>query len=170
MSPVLNSNQFDMSAVVGQKALSTNPNPAIFSYRYDPTATATDRIVAGEGVKFVDLGASDVNGDPVINKRTADTDAIAGVRIFKQKKGESEPGDVMEIATQGAVIYMNAGAAILRGALVDLVPATPGNVITHVATTEIFGVALDKATAADQLVRVLITARGFAELPLYNLP
>lgn len=168
MSDVLNSNQFGMNPVVGQIDLRTNPNPAIFSFRYNQEATATDRIVAGEGVKLVDLAANDVNGVPVVDKRTADADAIMGVRIFKNKKGESEPGDIFEVAGQGAVIYMNANAAIARGALVALVIATIGDVVTR-TTEEIFGIALDKATAADELIRVLLTARGFAELPLYQL-
>lgn len=169
MSDVLNSNQFNMTPVVGQLDLRTNPNPSVFSFRYNPEATSTDRTVAGEGVKLVDLGASDVNGVPIVDKRTLDADAIAGVRIFKNKKGESEPGDIIEVAGEGAVIYMNSNAAIARGALVSLVIATIGDVITR-TTEEIFGIALDKATAADELIRVKITARGFAELPLYNLP
>lgn len=163
----LNSNQFSQTPVVGMLDLRTNPNPSLFSLRYNPGDTSTNRIVPGEGVKLVDLGASDVNGVPVVGKRAADADAIMGVRVFNPEKNQKEPGDIMEIACQGAVVYMEAAAAANRGTEVALTLATAGRVQAR-TTEELLGIQLDKSAALGDLVRVLITARGFAELPYYE--
>lgn len=164
----LNSNQFGQTPVVGMLDMRTNPNPAVFNFRYDPTDTPTNTMVPGEGVKLVDLGGSDVNGVPIVGKRTADADAIMGVRVYNPEKNQKNPGDIMEIAGQGAVVFLEAAAAMNRGTNVALTLATPGRVQAQ-TTEEILGITLTKAAALGDLVRVLITARGFAELPLYQL-
>lgn len=163
-----NSNAFTQQRVPGQLDLRTNPNPAVYTVRYAQTATSTDRIVPGEGTKLVDLGGDDNNGPPIVNKRTDDGDAIFGVRIFNPEKNQKAPADLMQVAGQGAVIFMEAAAAANRGVNVALVTATPGRVATR-TTEEILGIQLDKSTALGDVVRVLITARGFSELALYEL-
>ena len=165
---VLNTNQFNQTAVVGMIDLNTNPNASIFTMRYDSEATSTLRIINGEGVQLKDLGANDPLGVPFVDKRAADTDGIFGVKIFSTKENSDAPGEVFEVAGQGAVMWLEASAAIARGGIVALVIATEGQVVTR-TTEEILGVALDKAKAANDLIRVFITARGFAELPLYEL-
>lgn len=163
-----NMNQFRQTATVGMLDLQTNPNPAVMTVRHNSEATSTNRIVPGEGVKLVDLGADDPGGVPFVDKRALDADGIKGVQILNPKTNSVAPGEVMEIAGQGAVIFMEASAAIAREALVALVIATAGQVVTR-TTEEILGLALDKAFAAGDLIRVEITARGFAELALYEL-
>ena len=151
-----NMNQFVQTPVVGDLDLQSNPNPAVITCRFiDASATADTTLVPGEGVNLVDLGASDFAGDPLVDERAANTDAIFGVNTYKTQKNASESRDIVQIALRGAVVYMNSGAAILRGATVELVLATPGNVITQ-STGTALGRALDKATAADQTIRVLI--------------
>ena len=153
-----NINQFKQTPVVGDLDLQTNPNPALFTCLFeDISATANTTLVPGEGVILVDAGANDpLEGPPLVDERAANTDAIFGVNIYKTEKNASESGDKVQIAGSGAVVYMNAGAAILRGAAVELVLATPGNVITQ-STGTTLGTALDKATAADQVIRVLVS-------------
>lgn len=165
---VFNMNQFNQTAVIGMVDLNTNPNAAIFTMRYDSEATSTLRIVNGEGVQLKDLGANDPLGVPFVDKRAADSDGIFGVKIFSTKENSDAPGEIFEVAGQGAVIWMEASAAVVRGALVALVIATEGQVVTR-TSEEILGVAIDKAKSANDLIRVLITARGYAELPLYEL-
>jgi len=150
-----NMNQFKQSTVVGELDLQTSANPAVFTVLLSPES-ATTGMVPGEGVKLVDLGASDFRGiNPIVDVRALDADAIFGVKVFNTKKNSNVAGEVIQIAGKGAAIWLNAGAAILRGASVDLVLATPGNVVMADGAT-VLGVALDKATAADQLIRVLI--------------
>lgn len=153
-----NINQFKKAPVVGSLDLSTNPNPALFTCRFvDASATAGTTIVPGEGVKLIDRGANDIPGPPIVDERAADADAIFGVKIYTTEKAASETGEFVQVAGPGAVVYMNAGAAILRGAAVELVLATPGNVITAAASgTPDLGICLDKATAANDVVRILI--------------
>lgn len=163
-----NMNQFKQTASVGMLDLQTNPNPAVMTVRHNSEATSTNTIVPGEGVKLVDLGADDPGGVPFADKRAADSDGIKGVKILNPKQNAVPVGDVFEIAGQGAVIFMEASAAIARDALVALVIATAGQVVTR-TTEEVFGIAIDKAFAAGDLIRVEVTARGFAELALYEL-
>lgn len=157
----LNQNQFKQSRVLGEPDLTLNPTPNVYSVRFNPEATVdTDFLTPGEGVKLVDLAGNDVNGVPIVDERAADADAIFGVKIFDTKNGSNDPSDIVQVAGKDAVIWMNAGAAIARGAKVALVLATPGNVVTQ-TTEALFGLALDKATAADQLIRVQVKAEGY---------
>ena len=150
-----NMNQFKQTPVVGSVDLQTNANPAMFTCRFKDVSAGGATLVPGEGVKLVDLGASDFVGPPIVDER-ATTDVIFGVKLFTTKENTAEDGDIVQIAGDGAVVFMNAGAAIVRGAKVELVDATPGNVITSAGTNRILGIALDKATAADQVIRVLV--------------
>lgn len=155
----LNTNQFKQQNVVGALDLVTNPNPSVMTVRYDWTNASTDTIVPGEGLILADLGASDAVGLPVVDIRALDADAIEGVLIFDPKKATKDPGDVITIAKKGAVVYMESSAAIVRGAKVALVLATAGQVVT--ATTEaLFGKALDKASGANEIIRIEILAEG----------
>lgn len=153
-----NINQFSQTPVVGDLDLQTNPNPALFTCKFDDiSATAGTTLVPGEGTILVDAGANDpLTGPPLVDERAANTDAIFGINIYKTEKNASDDGDLVQIAGSGAVVYMNAGAAVNRGAAVELVLATPGNVITQ-ATGTTLGTSLDKATAADQVIRILIS-------------
>ncbi|MDA3823852.1 MAG: DUF2190 family protein [Bacteroidales bacterium] len=157
-------NQFTQSPVVGELDLQTNPNPATFTCLFkDASETADTTLVPGEGAKLVDLGAADIVGiNPIVDERAAVTDPLFGVKVFSTKKNAAVDGEIVQIAGKGAVMFLNSGAAILRGASVSLVLATPGNVITNVATGELLGVALDKASAANKVIRVLIDPEGFA--------
>lgn len=152
-----NLNQFGKLPIVGDLDLQTNPNPFIFTCRFvDVSATANTTLSPGEGVLLVDLGANDSQGPPIVDERAANTDAIFGIKTYVTEQNATPTDNRVEIAGSGAVIYMNAGAAINRGAAVELVLATPGNVITQ-ATGTTLGTSLDKATAADQVIRVLIS-------------
>lgn len=156
MSNTFNANQFNQAPVVGQLDLTTNPNPAVISCRYNPSATSTLRLVNGEGVNLKDLGASDSKGSPIVDKRAANTDAVFGVKIFNTLENSSAPGSSVEIAIKGAVVYMKCLAAVARGEKVSLVVASTGEVKVLDTGYEEFGLALDKGATGD-LIRVLIT-------------
>lgn len=152
-----NMNQFNQTPVVGDLDLQTNPNPATFTCLFkDKSETADTTMVPGEGAKLIDLDTADIAGiNPIVDERALVSDPIFGVKIFNTKKNASVDGELVQIAGEGAVVFMNSGAAILRGAKVELVLATPGNVVTYSSGSE-FGTALDKVSAGDQIVRVLI--------------
>lgn len=157
----LNTNLFKQAAVAGTLDLVTNPNPSVMSVRFDPGAGAATLDV-GEGCKLKDLGASDSVGPPIVGERVSDVDEIFGMRIFSTKEGESVAGDMTEIAFKGAVVFMTAKAAILRGAQCSLEFGVAGQ-IQAIGTKAIFGQTLDKAGSAGDLIRVLITADGITE-------
>jgi hypothetical protein len=137
--------------------LQTNPNPSLMTCRFkDASETEGTTLVPGEGVKLIDLGASDFAGPPVVDERATNaTDEIFGANIYNTQKNENVDGDIVQIARKGTVIFMNSGEAMNRGTKVELVLATPGNVVTQ-STGKQFGTLLDKASAADELVRVMI--------------
>lgn len=164
---VLNQNQFRQGAQVGMLDLVVNPNPAVFTCRLY-NASATLEMAPGQGMKLIDRGASDSVGPPIVDERAADGDAIFGVKIFSTKENDDVAGDIIEVAGQGAVIWMEASEAIARGAILALVEAAAGEVAIQ-STEEVLGIALDKAAADGDLLRVLITARGFAELAFYEM-
>lgn len=150
-----NMNQFTKTAVAGSLDLVASGNNTVFTVRLNPSY-AGDGMVPGEGVDLVDLGASDISGGlPIVGVRALDTTSIFGVKITNTKKNTAEAGEVIQVAGKGSVIWMNASEAIPRGSEVALVLATPGDIA--IADTEtVLGRTIDKASAADQLVRVLI--------------
>ena len=155
----LQTNSFRQTQLVGQLDLTTNPNPAITPVTYNPSGVGGD-IIPGTGLILTDLGVADSIGDPIVDVRAADADAIYGVLVFDTKGGTKEIGDRITVAKVGSIIVMNSNAAILRGAKVALVLATPGDVVTQGAEA-LFGIALDKASAADDLIRIEVKAQGY---------
>ena len=152
--PLQNMNQFKQTQIVGTLDLSSNINNALTCrFRYDDGSS--DTLLPGEGVKIVDLGANDSVGPPIIDERALDADVIFGIKLYTPKKNTSEVGEIVQIAQPGDIVNMNSGAAILRGANVSLVLATPGNVVTTTAEA-ILGIALDKVAGANEIVRVKI--------------
>ena len=109
--------------------------------------------VAGQALK---LDTSSLGGVPKLVPTSANTDATFGFAIFTLKDQSFAADSHLEVACTGAVMYLNSGAAITRGAAVEMVAATAGNVITSGGTNPIVGKALDGASAANQLIRVLI--------------
>lgn len=152
-----NMNQFAQTPVVGELDLQSNPNPSVFTCLFkDKSETASTTLVPGEGAKLIDLDTDDIVGvNPIVDERALVSDPIFGAKVFSTKKNAAVDGEIVQIAGEGAVMFMNSDAAILRGAKVELVLGTPGNVKTYSSGSE-FGTALDKVGAADKIVRVLI--------------
>ena len=145
-------NQFRMGPTVGAICLTTNPNPATMTVRYNPDATET--LEVGEVVKLVDLGATDPNGVPIVEKRESNSDRVFGVRLYGTKEGETQPGDVCEVIILTGVVWMKAEEAVERGASVE--PLLAAGYVQNFGVARILGVALDKARAKDDLIRVYI--------------
>lgn len=156
-----NINQFKQGKAVGDIDLNYFGGEAVVSCRYNPEATSTDTLVAGESVMLKDLGADDVGGPPIIDKRTSEhLSTIFGTVKRSLKQATFSPGDMVEIAIGGACMFLKASGALSRGAAVTPVLATAGSV-KAVSTKTHYGILLDKAADGD-IVRVLIQADGVA--------
>lgn len=161
----LNMNQFAQTNFTGQLDLQTNPNVNVFTARLNPSSSATvgsvAGVAAGTPVKLVDLGAGDQNGVPEVDVTTVLTDYLLGVVISSTKDGIVPPGNTLQVASVGAVVWMNSAGALSRGFAVIADYATPGNVMAVTGKTgTVFGVTLDKATGANQLIRIAVLSNG----------
>lgn len=156
-----NINQFVPESAVGELDLSFFGGENIISCRYNPEATSTNRLVAGESVMLKDLSSDDVVGPPIVDERTSEHEStIFGTVRKSAKKKEYKPGDMVEIAVAGAVMRLKAAGALARGAAVTPVLNTPGSV-KAVSTKTHYGITLDKI-ADGAIGRVLIQADGVA--------
>lgn len=143
-----NPNQFFQTPEKGQIDLTINPT--VFSVQVDAAQVAP--LVPGELVKL----ATTAGGVPKVLASAAATDAHFGVAVFNRKTASFPANAMLEVASFGSVIYMEAGAPITRGASVAY--AASQKVVTAVATNTIVGKALDSASADGALIRVYIGA------------
>jgi hypothetical protein len=163
MSNYFYPNQFKKKRIVGESYLNVAPNPFQMDVKYDPEDTSTNRLIPAEGVILKDLGANDVavSGIPIVGKRTANTDAVYGVKLFSVLKNQSIPGDNVVIATKGDVVAFQCSGAVARGEKVSLVLASTGYVKVLTTGYAEIGVALDKG-ANDDVIRVELTCDNTA--------
>lgn len=141
------SNQFAMSAEKGQ--LTLDPNWATLNTQVSVNEAGT--LVAGQAVTIEDAAGAQI---PVL-AAAATTDAIFGFVTYNVRTDSYSAQDQAKIAKNGDVMYMEAGAAIARGA--DLEAVITGSKVQTQATGTTIGTALDKAAADGDLIRVLIT-------------
>jgi hypothetical protein len=140
-------NQFKPSAMPGDSVKGANLNKV--SARINPASTST-ALFAGQAVKLV-TGAS----PEILVVAIAAGDAVFGVIVYTVKKNTYAAADVVEIALDQSVVWLEASAAITRGAPVATDPAT-GTVAPAAAGAPATGVALSESTAAAQVVAVYI--------------
>ncbi len=140
------SNQFSQTPEKGQ--LTGEQNLNILNARV--ITTASSAITSAEAVKLVDTAS----GVTVVEAVSAATDAVFGFRTYDIRDDDRLAGEMCKIAFDNTIIYLEAGAAIATGALVQYQP-TGKKVITRTTGT-VCGIALDKATADADLIRVLL--------------
>lgn len=140
-------NQFSQTPEVGDLDLQHQGNvfPCVVA------STQSTALVPGQAVKMADVAG----GAPKMIGLAANTDKSFGFVVRNLKDASFAANAPLEIATGGAVMYMTAGAAIARGANLEVVYTT-NKVITNAGTNPIIGQALDKAAADDDIIRVLI--------------
>lgn len=144
---MVNINQFAQTPVQGLVTQTLGGN--IVNCQIDSAEAAT--LVAGEAVKIVD----NAGGVPKVAALDANTDITFGFIAYNMKDSGYVAGDRVEIAKQDTLVWMTSGAAIARGANVEVVAATK-KVITAAGVNPVVGFAYDKAGAADELIRVWI--------------
>lgn len=146
-----NINSFSIGKEPGQLDLQNSFVPRVIS------VIADSALVPGQAVKLVD-GTSKI---PHVTAVTADTDEVFGYVAYNTIKGTYAIGDKIDVALTGSIMYLTAGAAIVKNADVMFVTAT-GKVITATGVTKIIsGRALDKASADGDVIRVYI--KSFAD-------
>lgn len=152
----LNINQFALQAIKGQMDLGFETE--IVSAQIDTSEAGT--LVAGQAVKLVDS----LGGVPKVIAVAANTDAVYGIIVMNIKNASFKALDSVEIATfKNACMYMEASAAIARGANVSVVVSgskvhTPAGASGEI----IIGQAYDKAVNAGDIIRVIINLPGVA--------
>lgn len=148
--PSLNQNQFAQTPLLGQVSLVVNPS--IISVKINPESVSA-KLQAGQAVKLI----AGTSAEILVDVPTSDTDGpVLGVIIYNPRKNIYAAGDTVEIATAGSCVFMEAGAAINRGAKVSTTYSGPTVVTNNTAGKQITGVAFDQAANAGDLIRVMV--------------
>lgn len=148
-------NQFAQSTIVGMVDLPYSYNTK--SVQID--VSETGRLLPGQAVKIVDSAG----GIPKVVACSADTDQVFGFLNYNIKNAVFLAGMPAEISQDGNVMFLIAAAAIARGAQVVSKVVTAGGVgpISGSGAENIVGYALDKASAAGDLIRVQLKCPSF---------
>lgn len=144
-----NINQFAQTSQQGQIDLPYQG--PVFSCQV--VSTQVVPLVPGQAVKLVDVGG----GVMKVAALASDSDVPFGFVVLNLKDSDYSALKFVEIATQGGVMWMTSAAAIARGANVQVSNADQ-KVATSAGVNPVAGVAFDKATAADQLIRVYVSS------------
>ncbi len=146
MSTYQSLNQLNQTPVKGD--LKAVPSPETVSCQILPTSS--NSFVAASPVKLISGTSQQLLVDLAGN-----TDSILGFIIYSPRKNQYKAADRIEVAMKGSVMEMESGAAFNRGQMLEFVSAGT-LVIAYKGVNSFIGKALDQASAANQLVRVLI--------------
>ena len=150
MALTQNQNQFAQTPLLGQVDMLVNPS--ILSAKIYISSVAT-KLQVGQGFKLVDQAGPEITVDQVAN----DSELVFGVSVYNPRKQTYSPGDTIELALEGSIVYLETSAAIARGAKVQLDPTGPTiSTLNDYPNNYMIGICLDKPTASGQLARVLI--------------
>lgn len=143
MSQTQNLNAFQQTPMVGEQDQTVNNNIKVV--RIDPAyVVSTSPLQAGQWFKLYDVA-----GQVPIVRPAAVTEKAYGVAIHNMKRDSFLPGDYIELACQGSVVYLETSAAVARGASVQNDPTGPTvSTLTALPTNASVGTMLDKPTAA----------------------
>lgn len=149
-------NQFTQAPILG--LVDMIPSPNVVSAQLNPSSSAT-AIQQGSALKLIDGTA----GAILVDVCTGPTDGpVFGVIPYNARQNLYSAGDMVEVACSDTYVYLKASAAVARGAKVTTTAATTtadATVATvSVASTQyVTGIAIDKAAAASDLIRVRIS-------------
>lgn len=142
-------NQFTQTPEKG--LLDLRFNPSVLSARVG--AAQATALVPGQPVTIVD-NTSEV---PEVIAASGITSDVFGFVVYDVKSAEYAAGEMLEVAFgSGTVMYMLSDAAFARYAELMIVISGVEVATAAGAGTKIIGRALDKASGAGELVRVLI--------------
>lgn len=148
-TPALNVNQFSMVPVLGQLDMENIQNSVISGAVATGVSPA---LLAGQPVKVQD-GTAVL---PKVLALTSNTDT-ANAFVVRNLKDQSFPAEArLELAISGAIMWMNANAAIAKWGAVEVDTSVVGQVGPAAGINPVIGWAYDKATSANQLIRVFV--------------
>ena len=142
-------NSFTQSVVAGQIAMSTGEGSESLTVQMKSTYSGT-ALAAGSPVKYADVAGYPPQVDVAV---PGNADVMCGIILYTPRANSFEANDIFQITTKGSIIYLPASAALARGSQVGL---TADYKLKAANNLNYIGILLDKATAADQLVRVQI--------------
>lgn len=145
----LNQNQFLQTPIQGQVDLDAQNQSFTLAVQVDSTQAVA--LIAGQAVKVVDSAG----GIPKVVSLAADTDEAAGFIEFNQKDASYPAYARAEMGLTGTIMYMTAAGAISRWGKVEVVSAS-NKVKASGGVNPGVGLALEKAAADGDLIRVLI--------------
>lgn len=146
-------NQFGLSTVQGQIDLIGLGSNVITC---QVGAAQVADLVQGQAVKL----ATTAGGVPKVVGLAANTDVSFGFVARNVKDQDYPANSYCEVALINSVMWMTSGAAITRGAKLEVVYTT-NKVITNAGTNPVVGFALDAAGGADELIRVYIITQSY---------
>ena len=147
-------NAFTQTPILGLVDLI--PSPSVFAAMFNPASTGVLQV--GSVVKLI-TGPS---GLPLVDVCSGPTDGpVAGVVPYNERKNIYVPGDIINLLGLSSYVYLKTSAAVARGDKVTTTSATltadPTVATVSSPTTQyVTGVAIDVASAANQLIRVRI--------------
>lgn len=145
----LNINQFSQSVVKGMLDMKQGPTNVMSCL---VASTSAGGLVPGQAVKLV----NNLGGLPDVVECAADSDDVFGFIAYNIKDQTFSAGDKVGIAFDtGSIMYMEASAAIAVNAKCMIV-LSGSKVATATTGKTLIGRALDKATAAGDLIRVRV--------------
>ncbi len=159
--PTLNQNQFALQPVLGDIDMQFTGTVIAAAAATGNTGT----FVPGQPVKIEDSAG----GVPKFVPLVANTDETFGFVVRNLKDASIAAGKSFELAMKDSVIFLVSGAAIARGANLEVVydaNSGAGSVITAAGVNPVIGKALDKATAASQLIRVYLSVPSIQPNPV----
>jgi|GEM_PF-1840298 len=142
-------NQFAMAAILGELDLQSGPKNVVAA---QVDASQSIPLYPGQPIKFV----NNPYGIPTII--STGTDMPNGYIVYDQKSQNFPAGSCCEIAKTGVCIWLYSTAAITRGSMVTLDPDIAYGVKEVIGTSglPIIGEAFDQASAAGQLLRIIL--------------
>ncbi len=148
-----NMNQFTQAPILG--LVDQIPTPDVVSAQLLSTTSAVAQV--GSAVKLV----TGTSGAILVDICTGPTDGpVFGVIPYNERKNLYKANDLIEVACEDSYVYLRSSAAITRGTNVSTTAATTTTdplVTTDVTSGHyITGIAVDEATAANQLLRIKI--------------
>jgi len=144
-----NPNQFTQTPILGMPDLRQQPNS--FFVTLNPDSVFTDFQV-GTVLKLI-AGT----GPQILVDAAAATDVPYGVIPYNLKKNTFAAGDTVQLFADSSVLYLQASAAVNRGAKVQFLN-TGGSptVATRADSNTVLGIALDQAADTGDVIRVQI--------------
>jgi hypothetical protein len=147
LTQVQNMNQFTQTPMVGSVDLTVFPN--IKAVRINPAYVGGLPLVAGQVFKLVDVA-----GEIPVVEPAAVTEKGYGVAVHTLKRDTFLAGDVIDVACQGSVVFLESSAAIAGAAKVQNTPSGPNvQTLASLATNCQIGVNITKSAAAG-IVRI----------------